>query len=160
VTADLEPCWGCGALVPRGDGPTHRYIGASAGCWQIYAQIEAKSQMMVDAYAAQHPGVEGPQATQSVAVHLMSLCAQLERGLKPEHATRRMQAYLVDARGQRRTFTWLTPPPLPGAVTILDIAAAYGNPSLDAEVRRWASEVWSAWAPYHHQVRSWLDQVP
>ena len=27
----LLPCPGCGALFPPSDGPTHRYLGASAG---------------------------------------------------------------------------------------------------------------------------------
>jgi hypothetical protein len=33
----LSPCPGCGALFPPHDGPTHRYIGASAGCWALFS---------------------------------------------------------------------------------------------------------------------------
>ena len=32
----LSPCPGCGALFPDFEGPTHRYIGASAGCWALF----------------------------------------------------------------------------------------------------------------------------
>ena len=32
----LFPCPGCGALFPPHDGPTHRYIGASSGCWALF----------------------------------------------------------------------------------------------------------------------------
>ena len=86
----LIPCAGCGAIVPNTDGPTHRYIGASPGCWQRYGQLLAREygeyaypdehRLTVDAYAVQHPGVPGKQSSQSVAVHLMSLCLVLERG--------------------------------------------------------------------------------
>jgi hypothetical protein len=34
--AMLSPCPGCGALFPDFEGPTHRYIGASAGCWALF----------------------------------------------------------------------------------------------------------------------------
>jgi hypothetical protein len=33
--AMLTPCPGCGALFPPFEEPTHRYIGASAGCWAL-----------------------------------------------------------------------------------------------------------------------------
>lgn len=32
----LSPCPGCGALFPPYDGPTHPYVGASAGCWALF----------------------------------------------------------------------------------------------------------------------------
>ena len=38
----LRRCVGCGAVVPDIDGSTHPYIGASAGCWEIYGQVLAK----------------------------------------------------------------------------------------------------------------------
>lgn len=37
----LEPCPGCGALFPPSDGATHAYIGASAGCWGMFAALNA-----------------------------------------------------------------------------------------------------------------------
>jgi hypothetical protein len=114
-------------------------------------------QMLVDTYAAQHPGVPGRQSSQSVAVHLMSLCAQLERGLQPEHATARMHAYLVDARGQRPTFAWLEPPPSLGATTVVDVHAAETADELNRLLATWARDVWTAWTPHHAPVRTWLD---
>src|SRR5438105_15652536 len=58
--AKLVPCVGCGALVPDIGGPTHRYIGASPGCWQAYGELLPTGTahlLVVDVYAAQHPGV-------------------------------------------------------------------------------------------------------
>ena len=31
----LSPCPGCGVLFPHFEGPTHAYVGASAGCWAL-----------------------------------------------------------------------------------------------------------------------------
>ena len=85
----LEPCPGCDARLPASDGPTHRYIGASAACWAIYSAMLAGEppiaptparEQMVDAYAAQHPGTPSNQATQSVAVHLIALYAVFVKG--------------------------------------------------------------------------------
>ena len=36
-------CPGCGALVPDIDGPTHAYLGASAGCWAAWGAFQARS---------------------------------------------------------------------------------------------------------------------
>jgi hypothetical protein len=35
----LEQRPGCGALLARIDGPTHRYIGASPACWAIFTRL-------------------------------------------------------------------------------------------------------------------------
>ncbi len=76
---------GCRGVVPDGDGPIHRYMTASPGCWRIHAELGAggfpaspRSPLTVDAYAVTHPGVPGPQSTPSVWVHLVTLCAVLE----------------------------------------------------------------------------------
>ena len=145
-------CGGCGALVPEVDGPTHRYIGASAGCWEAHGELMVRefepeygrlSQMTVDTYAAQHPGVDGPQARQSVAVHLMSLCLQLERGARQEEATRMLQAVLPSRN--RPEFPWLAVPASLGAVTVLDVLAAAGPEAHLAAVRRWGPSAAGNW---------------
>ena len=99
----LSPCPGCGALFPPHDGPTHRYLGASAGCWALFgwsvvsggtdvtgliAQSRIPDNVVLrsstrrcttldslwgDAYGVQHHGGTSPQAVQSVAVHLLNL---------------------------------------------------------------------------------------
>ena len=91
---NLRPCPGCGALVPKVGGPTHRYIGASAGCWAAFGEVSEKEYgdfryarvhgLTVDAYCAQHRGEPTPQAVRSVAVHLVGLYLQMERALLPE----------------------------------------------------------------------------
>ena len=100
----LIACDGCGALMPDIDGPTHRYIGASPGCWQAYGELQAAGysadspfsphRLAVDIYAAQHPGVPGKQSSQSVACHLFILCLVLERNVEPAFATRAITQFL------------------------------------------------------------------
>lgn len=154
-------CPGCNALVPDSEGPTHRYVGASAGCWQLYGELLAKEfsepdyaalhQRTVDTYMVQHPGVDSPQARQSVAVHLMSLCLQLEEGMAPERATRALPHFT------HRDYPWLTPPDHRGEVTVQDVLAARTPAEHTERVQQWARSVWHAWAMYHNTVRRWLD---
>jgi len=88
TAAVLLPCPGCGALYPPSDAPTHRYLGASAGCfalfsWYMVANPEASGMLaesripeaavavppasaepslavlIGDAYGVQHHGEEG-----------------------------------------------------------------------------------------------------
>lgn len=144
VTTDFEPCGGCGALFLRREGPTHHYIGASAGCWALYTQTLAGNAipaevatsrvpppttqpvtvtldvrpelrvLLVDAYAAQHHGTPSPQATQSVAVHLLALYGVCRRRMSVE------QALWIRRRAVRRrgVFRWLEPPPSGVAFTL------------------------------------------
>jgi hypothetical protein len=158
----LIACVGCGALVPDSSGATHRYIGASPGCWAIYGEVLAREysdfryvaahHLTVDAYAAQHPGTPSPQSIQSVAVHLISLSLQLESGRQPPEVRAAMQR----ATTHRDQFVWLDPPPSLGAITVLDVLAVPDAESHCAIVRRWAESVWQAWAPHHATVRQWI----
>ena len=161
---DLIACQDCGAMVPAADGPTHRYLGASPGCWAAFNDVLAKEfsdlgyykahQFTVDAYAAQHPGVESPQTVNSVAIHLISLYLIFERGHDPDRAVKARQFHV-----KRGTFHWLTPPPDLGAMTVLDVAVA---PDADAHCSRvadWAAEVWRAWSPHHDTVREWVARA-
>src|SRR3990172_11930020 len=108
-------CIGCGAMFEDREGPTHRYMESSPGCWAVYGEVLAREygdvsyaslhRLTVDAYAVQHPGRPSPQSTQSVALHLMSLCLVLERGVEPARAT----AFLQVAARDKQRFVWLAP---------------------------------------------------
>lgn len=166
----LIPCTGCGALVPDIDAPTHRYIGASPGCWQAYGELLARGygagsggrgygtahRLVVDAYAAQHPGVPGKQSSQSVAAHLFVLCLALERNVDPSFATRAIVEF-VEKRKQRG-FAWMEPPSSLGDVTVLDVIGATDAHDHNERVLRWAESVWQAWKPHHYKVRAWADE--
>jgi hypothetical protein len=161
----LIACVSCRALVPVVDVPRHRYMTGSPGCWLVYGDVIAHEysnavlgrwhQLTVDAYAVQHPGGQDRVARQSVAIHLMSLCAILEHGASVADAPRRLHGWAK----QRRAFEWLEPPSSLGAVTVADARAAIaGNPErYAATVRRWADAAWKAWEPHHGRVRAWLE---
>ena len=159
------PCIGCGGLVPDIDGPVHRYLESSPGCWRVYGEVLAREysdlafwavhRLTVDSYAVQHPGRRSPQTIQSVCVHLLSLCLVLERGADPEYATRAMPGMVR----QKDRFVWLTPPRSLGRITVLDVAAASTVAEHAQKVRAWAESAWAAWAPHHEIVRAWVSSI-
>ena len=161
----LKACVGCAALVADIDGPTHRYIGASPGCWALYGELSEKEagdfrymryhQLTVDAYCAQHPGEASPQSVRSVAVHLVGLHLQLERGLPTEELYVARQRVATLGKQGKLDLRWLEGPASPGAVTILDVLAAKDPAEHSRRAREWAESVWEAWGPLHEVVRRW-----
>ena len=126
-------CPGCRAQLPDSDGPTHRYIGASPACWVMYSNLLAgfpplphtrTGPLVVDAYAAQHPGESSPQATQSVAIHLVTLFAILDRGHDPAEAVRLRATGVEVGRLSGHDYPKLLPVPDRWDITIADIVTA------------------------------------
>ena len=167
---DRIACRGCGGAVPDTDGPTHPYLLASPGCWQLYGHWMADlatgsgSDLVphhVDCYAVQHP--EGAEVDrrqrQSIAVHLGALCLRLERDTPSAWAIRvRARALeLVPARHGLEDWPLLDPPTGRGATTIVDVAGA--GEDIDRVFRRWADDCWTAWHDHHPTVREWADTV-
>ncbi len=66
-------------MLPPSSGAGHRYVGASAVCWELFAALNNAGEpplapgiyngLLMAAYMVQHPGVPSPQTVQSVAVH-------------------------------------------------------------------------------------------
>lgn len=135
------------------------------GCWAAYGEVLAREygdvhyarnhRLTVDAYAVQHPGHPSPQSIQSVALHLISLCLVLERRFPMEKATEA----LAGATKLEGLLFWLTPPPSRGTLTVADVQRAAGAPAHLDLVSQWASCAWTAWAPHHAQVRTWLKAM-
>ena len=158
-TSNTEICPGCGAIFPASDGPTHAYIGSSAGCWAIFDEVVAREysdfrygsihQMTVDTYAVQHPGEPSRKSSQSVALHLISLYLQLERGYDPERA----RGALKRAADSGKDYTWLDPPARIGELTILDVYGAQTPKEHHNLVEEWARSVWESWSLYHDTIR-------
>jgi hypothetical protein len=158
-------CVGCGALFPERDGPTHRYLESSPGCWAAWGEVLAREysdpayarrhRLTVDAYAAQHPGHESPQTIQSVALHLIRLCLVLERGVDVRRATAAMQA----GAARKGHYRWLAPPEALGDVTVAEVLRARTAEEHVAAVERWARAVWQAWSAHHDTVRGWAVEL-
>jgi len=155
-------CLGCGGWFPDIDGPTHRYMESSPGCWAAFGQILAREysdpayyevhRLSVDAYAVQHPGSPSRLSIQSVAVHLIRLCLFLEHGLSPENANKAM----LEVAKHKDMFVWLDPPESMGPLTVADVVKAQSVQEHKALVRAWAEGAWAAWSPHHDTIRSWL----
>ena len=157
-------CFGCGALVADVGGPVHAYMLAAPGCWAVYGALlewrvslvgpegVTTSQQMIDAYAIQHATNDDRRNRQSVAVHLMSLCASLERGI-PGIRLRHLIGTWT-----HRDYPSLLPLPAAYEVTVRDVAAAAPEARAEA-VLAWAGASWSAWSGHQNQVRRWLDHA-
>jgi hypothetical protein len=165
----LTPCPGCGALLPPSDGPTHRYIGASPACWAIYSALGVgeppvaptmHGALLVDAYAAQHPGVASDQSIQSVAVHLIALYGVLLLGRPPDEAVALRTRPLREQTGSKRgRFQWLTPPDLSTTVSVAAIAAAPTPAERAVLLESCVRSVWAAWAPgYEATIAQWYER--
>ena len=149
-------CFGCGALVADLVGPTHRYMLSAPGCWQLYGHLLGaeypRTQLSVDGYAVQHPGQPGPQASQSVCVHLMNLCRVLERGGGLAGSVGFLQGLT------HRDYPWLTPPPARYEFTVVDLLQAADQDAFASIESGFAAAAWSAWSAHHVTVRGWLDE--
>lgn len=173
-----RPSRGCGGsdedgVVPRvrrararcRPGPTHAYIGASAGCWAAWGELQARSfaspaiasvqPLAVDVYAVQHPGRAERRAIQSVWVHLVSLCLILEHGRSPADGIRAKQQLLAGSRSVAR----LEPSPRAYPVTVLDIVAVTDPGAVPGAVRRWARVTWEVRRPHHDTIRAWAAAI-
>lgn len=156
---DRVPCIGCGGLVPDIEGPSHRYMLASPGCWAAYTEMlsggmgrpspQPHGALTVDAYAVQHPGVSNPQATQSVWVHLITLHLALECTWPVEQLVRIRRLCADSSAG----WPWLEPPVSMGPMTAIDVVEAAGDESGET-VRAWIDGAWAAWASHHPEVRA------
>ena len=111
-------------------------------------------QVVVDAYAAQHPGSGAlPQQVQSVGLHLMTLCLFLEGGIDPALGTAlhqkmvRRPAFRRLERSGPGSLTW-THIPTAGALEVVRLAAY-----------SWAGAVWETYRGEHPTVRTWLREA-
>jgi hypothetical protein len=157
-------------LLPKSDGPSHRYIGASSACWAIYSSLlnagepplapDPLNGLLVDAYAAQHPGTPSDQAVQSVAVHLLTLYGVLERGVASENALWvRQRALRGQAQSKRRRFAWLAPPSFAGSLTVADIVRETTEAARTEALKSYIRSVWSAWAQaYSETIADWYER--
>ena len=162
---NFEPCYGCGAQVPKSNGPTHEYIGASPGCWAVFGEVLSKEyeeydyppvhRLTVDTYAAQHPGSPSKQTIQSVAVHLIGLHLMLDLTFDAYKTSKALNK----AAGTSQDYRWLEPPGTLGSLTILDVHGAEDLKDHTDRVHIWAHAVWQAWQPHHDQIRLWADFI-
>ena len=158
-------CSGCDALVMDIAGPVHKYIGAVAGCWNIYGKVLNREygeynypdihRLTVDAYSVQHPGNESHLTTQSVAVHLLGLYFSLVESLSGNSKLELIKMAML----QKEKFYWLTPPDFPGKLTIVDVYKTKNIQDHEKLVNLWAADVWNSWSEHHQVVKNWARDL-
>jgi hypothetical protein len=158
----LVECPGCKAPVPEGEGLTHPYIGANAGCWGLYSEVLGREyqdgdlfhkihRMTVDAYAVQHPGKPEKRTIQSLNVHLVALYLVLEKGVSPSFVTQAMARLIKEHSSE---FEWLEPPANPGDVKLIHVWLAETPNEHVTAVQSWARSVWAAWHPHRAKIEA------
>jgi hypothetical protein len=155
-------CPACAVELPRGERrETHRYFNASPECWSVFNEVLASEysdvtmlaavhQLTVDTYAVQHAG--GAHPDKSVTIHLVGLRLVLESGLRPTE----IAPYLQRVATVSSTWPNLAPPTKGWSLTIVDVALSDDHV---VTVRKWAAEVWRAWAPFHPTIREPAEMV-
>jgi hypothetical protein len=137
---------------------------ASPGCWAAFGALQADEMarfgyppvhgLMVDAYAASHGGDGSARRDrQSVCLHLMALCAVLERGMTSPARI----ALLRRLTEGRPDWPRLDRPDRTPALSHTHVAGATDLDEYTGRVRAWAGAVWSSWSGEHERVRSLLD---
>jgi hypothetical protein len=157
-----ETCVGCGAVVEKIDGPFHKYMTSAPGCWSRYGELlgvlaidagaTATRALCVDAYAAQHPGTPGPQAIQSVGVHLLNMYGYLILG-RPVGIPQSL-----GLNGHKGAFRWLQPPAFASSRTVFDVPINAPAVEIASAARAWSESVWAAWSPHHAQIVEWYSR--
>lgn len=156
-------CPGCGVVIETEAAATHRYMTSSPGCWDRFGQIMAEQyradrmsfhQLSVDAFAASHVGDGSPQAIQSVAIHLMTLCLFIEHGTDPVNGPK-LHRLMVE----RPAFTALPAPDFTNRTNVLSMTLGADDDLARAQAWEWARDVWDAHADNQETVRTWLREM-
>jgi hypothetical protein len=162
--AATSACANCGVVAVSAGGVCHPYMVSSAGCWASFGELQADEMtrfgypsvhgLVVDAYASAHGG-DGSQRRdrQSVCIHLMALCASLERDETP---ARRVEL-LRQLTSPKTDWPCLTRPPGAPALNHSHAAGATDLDDYVARVTAWGRAVWSFWEPEHRRLRQMLD---
>lgn len=154
----MQTCPGCGLKTENNDGPVHKYLGSSAGCWSVFGEILQKEYenyeymavhgLTVDAYALQHPGQESAQTLNSAYIHLGSLYAYFELG-KPISELSKIKQDLTQHKAE---FRWLEPPEGITGITVADVRNSESGSQHCEIVRKWAAYIFDKWNVHHPAI--------
>lgn len=84
------------------------------------------------------------------------MCLLLVRSVDMRRANAAMLA--ATAPSAKPRYTWLTPPPSLGDMTVADVRKAKNAVEHMQLVRAWAAAAWSAWSPHHETIYTWLPK--
>jgi Family of unknown function (DUF5946) len=150
ISRELARCL-CGAMLP----------GGKAGCVQLYNELLARDytnalyagvhMLVVDCHSLQHPEDHG---IKNNAVHLLSLCWQLEVSGQPG----RMPNWIRREFDGKPVVPKLEPPQHRSRITVADVHGANDPTEHVKRVHNWAAAVWDAWRIHQPWARKWLTE--
>lgn len=159
-----ETCIWCGLITKKIDGPVHKYLGASPGCWALFGTLLAREyenakywtvhELTVDAYALQHPGEKSRQSINSLNVHLASLYSYFKLS-RPTHNLSGVKRRFVE---RKNTFTWLDPPDDMRDITVADVLKSTTADEHCARVYEWARYIFNQWKAHHAMMAKMLAE--
>lgn len=150
-----DDCSSCGASG----------VGGVLGCDAVFADLIGREfadpafyrshRLTVDSYCLQHPE-RYMVSTKSAAAHLAGICWSLEVG-ESLHLPAPLKRF-VDGP---RVFPRIHPPePLHRGMINLTYLRPIADPEEYVEAaRKWAHEVWAAWAVGQEQARAWVAEA-
>ena len=147
-----EPCPSCGARLGGRQGCQEAFEHLSAEAWSSPVRA-AVHNLVVDTYAMQHSEEYGRSAKSYVA-HLTALCCNIEApGNQALYwaIPRWLDGSVNLERPHDRSFR--------GAMTVADVHKSQREEEYPELVRRWAKDVWQAYAPQQGVARQWLEAV-
>jgi len=179
----LLPCPGCGALFPNFEGPTHRYVGASAGCWAMFSWTVATGGPDATGMVAQSRISEGPMRVPplSDAPPLLECVfgdayGVQHHGEESPQAIQSVALHLLNLYGiisgkttqprwpigrairTRGVFHKLTPPALGSALTIRHLFPG-GGVVTPVTRSQYVVSVYEAWMALHRStVEQWYER--
>jgi hypothetical protein len=150
VTASVQTCRCCGLVAAAVDGPTDPYSAASPACWEAFGRLHlvGSSQLSVDTYMAQHPGLATPAGRRSVLTHLVGLHLALDEAESPDAVRRALGRVFPDKRSDPPE---ISPVPDLRGTTVADVLGAPPGERAARETQ-WAWSVWAAWSGEHARV--------
>ena len=144
-------CPSCGAPIGDRSGCQAAFEELVAKAWESPARGSVHN-LLVDAYAMQHTEEYGRSAKSYVA-HLLGLCCGVESGER--------ELYWAIPRWLDGAARVTRPPDIEhrGATTIEDVRDPANEAAYPELVRKWARDVWAAYADQHAMAREWLASV-
>lgn len=143
-------CPSCGLTSEPFDGPVDPYNASSPSCWETFGRLHlaGTSQMSVDTYMAQHPGLSTPAGRRSVLTHLVGL----HLALRDQESAVRIR-HMLGAVFPDKTLDVpeLTDAPDLRGPTVADVVGAEAS-ARHAREMEWARFVWDAWLSQHQRV--------
>ena len=157
---ETETCMACGLRTSKVDGPVHKYLISSPGCWAKYGEVLAREYenseymavhaLTVDAYALQHPGIENLRTINSANIHLASMYCHFKLG-KSIGELSQVKQKLTKHKDQ---FVWMDPPENVSEITVADILESESASEHRKSVLKWSEYIYEQWEAHHSYIAS------